>query len=72
MTPRIALLAALPAALLLAACGFQLRGSYNVPDFLTGVSLKLPGGSQALEVVAGVVRRARKALHESPTRNEDC
>lgn len=35
-------------ALLLAACGFQLRGSYGVPDFLTGVSLKLPGGTQQL------------------------
>lgn len=35
-------------ALALAACGFQLRGSYHVPDFLTAVTLKLPAGSQDL------------------------
>lgn len=39
----------LPAAMLawLAGCGFQLRGSYEVPAFLEAVSLKLPpaGGS---------------------------
>lgn len=32
----------------LSACGFQLRGSYQVPDFLTAVSLKLPSGSRPL------------------------
>lgn len=35
-------------ATLVAACGFQLRGSYHVPAFLTAVDLKLPSGSQSL------------------------
>lgn len=43
---RLALAAVL--AMTLAACGFQLRGNYRVPDFLTGVSLKLPAGTQQL------------------------
>lgn len=43
---RVAL--ALPLLLALAACGFQLRGSHQVPAFLTDVSLKLPAGSRSL------------------------
>lgn len=43
---RLALL--LPLLLALAACGFQLRGSYRVPDFLTAVDLKQPAGTRAL------------------------
>lgn len=49
--PRSAALRLAVAALLaatLAACGFQLRGSYHVPAFLDAVSLKMPAGSQAL------------------------
>lgn len=43
---RPALVAAL--ALALSACGFQLRGHYNVPATLTTVTLKLPAGTQPL------------------------
>lgn len=43
---RLAVVALL--ATLLAACGFQLRGNYHVPAFLTAVDLKLPAGSQPL------------------------
>ncbi|HEX4870611.1 MAG TPA: LPS assembly lipoprotein LptE [Moraxellaceae bacterium] len=43
---RLALL--LPLLLALAACGFQLRGSYRVPAFLTAVDLKLPAGTRPL------------------------
>lgn len=43
---RLAVAALLAATL--AACGFQLRGSYHVPAFLDAVSLKMPAGSQAL------------------------
>lgn len=38
----------LPLLLALTACGFQLRGSYQVPAFLTDVGLKLPAGSRSL------------------------
>ncbi|HET8730742.1 MAG TPA: LPS assembly lipoprotein LptE [Moraxellaceae bacterium] len=41
---RLALV--LPMMLALAACGFQLRGSYNVPTFLTAVSLKVPASTR--------------------------
>lgn len=43
---RLALAALLVCGL--TSCGFQLRGSYQVPDFLTAVSLKLPAGSRPL------------------------
>ncbi|MES2918087.1 MAG: LPS assembly lipoprotein LptE [Pseudomonadota bacterium] len=43
---RLAVVALL--STLLAACGFQLRGNYHVPAFLTAVDLKLPAGSQPL------------------------
>ena len=39
---------ALLLALGLSACGFQLRGSYEVPAFLHEVSLKMPAGTQLL------------------------
>lgn len=46
---RLGLAALLPVVLLsLTACGFHLRGSYAVPEFLKAVSLKLPTNSQAL------------------------
>lgn len=38
----------LPLALLLGACGFQLRGSYNVPYFLQEIALKTPVGGNDL------------------------
>lgn len=43
---RVALV--LPLLLALSACGFQLRGNYHVPAFLTDVSLKLPPGTRSL------------------------
>lgn len=35
-------------ATLLSACGFQLRGNFHVPSFLTAVDLRVPAGSQSL------------------------
>ncbi|MCC2637109.1 MAG: hypothetical protein K0Q68_828 [Moraxellaceae bacterium] len=37
-----------PLLLALSACGFQLRGNYHVPAFLTDVSLQLPPGTRSL------------------------
>lgn len=58
---RLALAALLATSL--AACGFQLRGSYQVPDFLTAVSLKLPAGSRPL---ATELRLALERKHIDP------
>jgi len=45
---RLAPTLLLLAGLALSACGFQLRGSYDVPPFLREISLKIPDGADAL------------------------
>ncbi|MDP2228434.1 MAG: LPS assembly lipoprotein LptE [Moraxellaceae bacterium] len=53
--------------IVLGACGFQLRGQYQVPAFLTAVSLNVPVSSEALGTE---LRLALERLHIEPAGGE--
>ncbi|MDZ7749834.1 MAG: hypothetical protein U5K43_14350 [Halofilum sp. (in: g-proteobacteria)] len=56
----------LVAALLLTACGFQLRGSYRLPDDLFPLYIDAPGGSDVARELRDTLGRQDVALADDP------